>query len=168
MLKRFGDTDQPEVADRTAKTCLLLPDAVADIDRALKLADQAVTGTEKSGYFHWFLFGKGLAEYRAGRHLEAVQWLERLTPNAGGEPLGATVFAVLAMAQHRMGRAEEAEAALARAKAIMAKMPDPVRGRPFGHDWLEWLHAQVLCREAEELLKKESGVKGQEPGKQPS
>lgn len=38
-------------------------------------------------------------------------------------------------------------------------MPDPAKGQPFGDDWNDWLHAQVLCREAEALLKKESDTK---------
>jgi len=81
--------------------------------------------------------------------------------------LDAETFAVLAMAQHRLGRAKEAEALLAKMKALVAKMPDPARGRPLG-DWFAWGIIQTLCREAEALLKKESGVKEQPPGKQPN
>ena len=105
MLKRFGDTRKPEVAERTAKTCLLVPDAVADLAPVLTLADRAVTGTEKSSNYHYFVLVKGLAEYRAGRNAEAVNWVERLAPNAGGRDIDAAAFAVLAMAQHQLGRA---------------------------------------------------------------
>jgi eukaryotic-like serine/threonine-protein kinase len=131
MLKRFGDTQQPEVAERTAKTCLLVPDAVADLAPVLRLADRAVTGTEKSSNYRFFLCCKGLAEYRAGRNAEAVNWVERVAPRAGGSNLDATAFAVLAMAQHRLSRREEAFAALDKAEAIVAKkMDDPGAGRP--------------------------------------
>jgi serine/threonine protein kinase/Flp pilus assembly protein TadD len=157
MLERFADTDQPEVAEHTARTCLLAPDAVTDLDPVLKLADQAVKATHKSGNYPGFMFGKGLAEYRAGRHAEAVKWLERLTVKASSEPFEARVLAVMAMSQHRRGRGDQAEAALARAKAILAKMPDPAGGRWVGEDWLDWLHAQILYRAAEDLITKESG-----------
>jgi tetratricopeptide (TPR) repeat protein len=160
LLKRFGDAGQPQMAERTAKCCLLLPDAVsaADFDRVQKLAERAVTGTENNGYYRFFVLARGLADYRAGRHAEAVRWLERFPLQADGIHWDATKFAVLAMACQRLGRAEEAEAALARAQAILAKMPDPAQGRPFGpRDFHDWLHARILCREAEELLKKESG-----------
>jgi hypothetical protein len=45
-------------------------------------------------------------------------------------------------------------------------MPDPAKGQPFeAVNWHDWVHAQVLCREAEALLKKQSGAKAQQSGK---
>jgi tetratricopeptide (TPR) repeat protein len=155
MLARSGDTKDPGVADRTAKSCLLMPDAVTDLDRVQKLADQAVTGTENNADYRWFLFCKALAEYRAGRHAEAVQWLERVTSEANEySARDASAFAVRALAQHHRSQGEEALRALDRAERIIAeKMHDPAAGRPFGDDWQDWLHCQALLREAEALLK---------------
>jgi WD40 repeat protein len=155
MLARFGNTDNPEIAERTAKTCSLAPDAVGDLSPVLKLADRAVTGTEHLRQYQYrnLVLAKALAEYRAGRYASAVSWLERFSPQEDGTHFDATAFAVLALAQHRLDRANEARAALASAQAILAaKMPDPREGRPFGGDWHDWLHAQILCREAEGLL----------------
>jgi serine/threonine protein kinase/WD40 repeat protein/tetratricopeptide (TPR) repeat protein len=158
MLERFGDTDQPDVAERTAKTCLLAPGAVTDLDRVLRLADRAVTGTEKHRWYRWFVFGKALAEYRAGRHAQAVEWLRRFAPDPGGWNIDAAAFAVLAMAQLRLGRVEAAQAALGNAEKIVAdKLPDPAAGRPFGGDWDDWLRCQILLGEARQKMKKESG-----------
>jgi serine/threonine protein kinase/WD40 repeat protein len=170
MLERFGDTDQPEVADRTAKTCLLVPDAVADPDRVLQMADRAVTGTENRGpNYRWFIFCKALAEYRAGRHARAVEWLGRFAPNPDLGNGDATAFAVLAMAQHQSAHPERARAALRSAQAIVReKLPDPGKSRPFGGDWADWLRCQLLLHEAEELLEKESGPKNLESEKRPS
>jgi hypothetical protein len=168
MLKRFGDTGKPEVAERTTKTCLLVPDAVADLAPVLRLADRAVTGTEKSGNYHFFLLCKGLAEYRAGRNAEAVNWAERSSPDAGGGSFDATAFAVLAMAQHRLGRREQSSAALDKAEALVAKkMADPGSGRPFGSDWDDWLRCRILLDEARKLMKKDSGAKNQQSGNKP-
>jgi tetratricopeptide (TPR) repeat protein len=154
MLEQFHGTQALEIADRTAKTCLLAPAAVPDLDRVQKLADWVVTGTEKHSEYHWFLFVKGLAEYRAGRHAEAVKWLERFGPDAHGTHVDASGFAVLAMAQHRLRQKEQARAALHSGQAIVAeKMPDPAAGRPFEGMWQDWLHSQILLREAEALLK---------------
>jgi serine/threonine protein kinase/WD40 repeat protein/tetratricopeptide (TPR) repeat protein len=158
MLERFGDTDQPDVADRTAKTCLLAAGAVTDLDRVLNLADRAVTGTEKHRWYRWFVFGKALAEYRAGRHAQAVEWLRRYAANPFGGSIDASAFAVLAMAQLRLGRVEAARAALGSAEKIVAdKLPDPAAGRPFGGDWDDWLRCQLLLGEARQKMKKESG-----------
>lgn len=169
MLDRFGDADQPDIADRTAKTCLLVPDAVPDLDRVMKLADRAVNGTENHPYYRYFVFVKALAEYRADRNAEAVKWLERFAPHAGGANVDAAAFAVLAMAQHRLGQIEAGRAALdSAAKIVGEQMPDPIAGRSFGNDWDDWLRCLVLFREAHGLLKKEFGVKSQGSGKKPN
>ena len=72
------------------------------------------------------------------------------------------------MSEHGLGRAQEAPASLAKAKAILAKMPDPAKGQPFdAGNWHDWVHAQVLCHEAEELMKQGSGARNQESDKKP-
>src|SRR5262249_17284691 len=121
MLERFGNTDQPEIAERTAKTCLLIPDS-ADLERAVKLAQRPPTGRRNPTWSWYLMKTRGLAEYRAGRPAAAVEWLKRCKPQAqGGEarvaawaPLDGMLFAVLAMAHHRVGQAEAARAALAK------------------------------------------------------
>ncbi len=58
------------------------------------------------------------------------------------------------MAEHRLGHQAKARAALHSGQAIVAeKMPDPAVGRPFDGMWQDWLHCQILLREAEALLK---------------
>jgi eukaryotic-like serine/threonine-protein kinase len=168
MLARFGETDKLEIAERTAKACLLLPDAVEDSARVQQLAAQAVRGTEKHRYYWYFMLCKGLADHRAGRHVEAIRWLERCSPKTGAPeamaPHQATAFAILSMAQHRLGDVEKARLALTGARTLLARAPDPARGRPFGADWHDWLQAQILYREAEALLKKEAKTEGQPSG----
>jgi hypothetical protein len=156
MLQRFGNTEQPQTAECTTKACLLLPGALSDaaFDRVQKLAERAVTGTEKERYYRFFALAKGLADYRAGRDAQANEWIERFGPTAHGQHWDATGFALLAMASHRLGRAEEAKAALAEARAILSeKMPDPTKGQRYDAGfWHDWVHAQLFCREAGTLL----------------
>ena len=150
MLTQFGKTDAADVAERTAKTCSLMPGALGDFESVLRLADLAV---KKNGSERWILLTKGLAEYRAGRCAVAIEWLQRVAPKAGGGSLDATALAVLAMARKRQGQAEEARTALEQARAILAhKLPKPDRGQRFGDDWHDWLRSQILYREAESLL----------------
>jgi serine/threonine protein kinase/WD40 repeat protein len=170
MLARFGKNDKSEWREFVAFTCSLAPDAVSDFGPILKLADQAVTGSEQGAYPRWNVLTKGLAEYRAGHYASAVDWMNRFAPRVDGAHCDASVFAVVAMAKHRLGvagtesskpmLAEEARAALSHAQTILSqKMPDPKAGRPWGDKWPysvdnfhDWLHAQILCREAEALL----------------
>jgi hypothetical protein len=95
------------------------------------VALRAVAGTENDRLYYWFVLAKWLADYRAGRHAEAVHWLEQFPPKADGTPWDATKFAVIAMARHGLGRAQEAQASLAKAKTILTKMPDPAKGQLF-------------------------------------
>jgi tetratricopeptide (TPR) repeat protein len=158
-VERFGLTDNPVIAQRAAMTCSLAPDAVADFGPVERLAQRAVTGTENHVFYRYFVLAKGLTEERAGRHGEAVTWLERFAPKAGGGNWDATTFAALAMAQHGLGQTKEAQASLIRAKEIVdQRRPDPSGGRLFGSNWLDVLHAQILSGEAEELLREKSSA----------
>jgi serine/threonine protein kinase/tetratricopeptide (TPR) repeat protein len=160
VLARFGSRAQ--LAERISKTCLLVPEAVSDLGPVFDLADRAVTGTEQQQhrYYRWFVQAKCLAEYRAGRDSSAVAWLTRFSPKADGMHVDAAAFSILAMAQHRLGRAEATREALGHARAILTeKMPDPRAGRPFTADFPfraidahDWLHAAILFREAEAVV----------------
>jgi hypothetical protein len=101
----------------------------------------------------WFVLAKALADYRAGQFNAALAGLEHFTPEEGGVHCDSSAFAIRSMTQQRLGQSQAASKALASAQAILARtMPDPKQGRLFGDNWLDWLHAQILCREAESLL----------------
>ena len=58
------------------------------------------------------------------------------------------------MSRFRLGKVDEARTALSNAQRIIStKIPKVEKGETFGDDWHDWLHAQILCREAEEVLK---------------
>jgi tetratricopeptide (TPR) repeat protein len=155
MLDRFSQAAeaQPEIAERIAKTCALAPGAVSDFSRVEKLADRAVAGTQQHGYYRNFLLAKGLVEYRAGRHAEAIEWLARFAPKADGQHWDATGSSTLAMAHHGLGHADQARAALTAAQAIIDQnMQSAANGRPVPAFDFDWLHARILYQEAEKLL----------------
>jgi Flp pilus assembly protein TadD len=160
MLRRFGKSANPEVASFTARACALSADAGADPLYILNLAEHALNGTEKHPGYRSFLLAHALALYRGGDVGGAARQVRSFAPKPaekGGQGDDALAFAVLAMAHHRLGKAEQARAALTEAQAVLAKrMPDPGRGRPFDEDWGEWLQGQFLVREAERLLRNDS------------
>ncbi len=153
MIVRFGETDDPIIAERTAKVCAIAPGAVTDFSIVERLAMRATTGTEKHKAYAHFALARGITEYRAGRHAEAVNWLRQWPAGKHGHPFDATTFAAEAMVRHRLKQPEKAQELLGRAKAILEEhLPNPSSGRPFGSDWREWLEAQTLTREAEKLI----------------
>jgi serine/threonine protein kinase len=135
-------------ADWATKTCALAPDAVPDFSRVERLAQRIVTGTENHPWRRNFILAKALTDYRGGRHEEAIQWLEQFAPRTNGEHFDATAFAALALAHHQLGHHDEARASLDSSRAIIANKPPDALSGAF---WFDWLHCEILCREAEML-----------------
>ena len=155
MLDRFekGAANNPRLASVVAKACALAPDSVLDFSRAERLAERCVTGTEKHEYRRWFIHARALTDYRAGHYDQAIRWLKRFAPKPDtthwDASADASAFAILAMAHHRLGHADEARASLGTAREVLAKKPqDAMRD----WSWRDWLHCEILCREAEALL----------------
>jgi tetratricopeptide (TPR) repeat protein len=157
MLKRFGDTQDPTTAERIAKGCLLLPAADKDTERAYQLADRAVTLGKNHSYALYFVFCKGLADYRRGNVAATVAGLEPLPPRITSTipNLAACCHLVLAMALHRQGQAKAAREHLGEgAKLLKQHIHDldhfSMERSQYRHDWLiAWL----LHREAEAMVK---------------
>jgi len=160
MLDRFGKTTHPEVAERTAKSCLLLPFAVGPADLVLvgKVADNAVTLGKNSPWAHWFQFTKGLAEYRQ-RHftgaIERMQLAQKgLVPahDAGQDMCEADTCFVLAMARHHLKQPDEARAAFAHGRAIVKTRLPKLDSKDLGLVWLDVVMTYTLMQEAEDTV----------------
>jgi tetratricopeptide (TPR) repeat protein len=161
MLTRFGRTKDLYIADKTAKTCLLAPDAVSDLKPVTELAEQVVTGTENERCYCWFLLVRGMADYRHGRFASALTWIDKcLAADSKGQPvsLDATAGLMAAMAHHQLGRRQRASEALDKAVKLMEQQP---AGAP-DFDWDDRLRFQIVRREAEALVK--GTEKGSETG----
>jgi tetratricopeptide (TPR) repeat protein len=153
MLERFSTSPNRNFIDRTAKICLLARDPDENRERALKLADQNVLGTEKHFDYRWFVLAKALADYRANRFAEALKQLEQIAPQEVGGHLDALTFALIAIVHQRLDHYNKARGALASAQDILANaMPNPKKGRFFGDDWNDWMHCQILVRDAERMI----------------
>jgi serine/threonine protein kinase/formylglycine-generating enzyme required for sulfatase activity/tetratricopeptide (TPR) repeat protein len=153
MLARFGKTNDHYTADLTAKTCLLLPDAVRDLKPVLKLARRSLAGTENDITYPWFLLCRALADYRDGQFGAAVADVNQVAPKLNGGPLDATAHVILALAEQRRGHSAAARQALARAQAIQVQeWFRAIRGQQYGGDWGDWLRCEILRREAEALI----------------
>ena len=115
LLERFGASADPFLAERTGRTCLLLPAAEKELQQAVALTDCAVAaGRSKADWaYPHFLFARGLAEYRQGRLDSAIAVLQGQAAHVPGP----SPRLVLAMAQHCQGRIAEARHTLAAAVA---------------------------------------------------
>jgi tetratricopeptide (TPR) repeat protein len=144
LLTRFESSTDPHLCERIGRTCLLLPESPQQIERAAALIDRALAA-DKSQYAAWaapyFLFAKGLAEFRRNNLRNSIAILE----GEASQVLGPAPRIVRSMALYRRGDREEARQTLA--LAII------------DHDWraasaleLEiWMY-HVLRREAEAMI----------------
>lgn len=107
LLERFGNTTNPTIAERTARACLLLPASDADeFDQAVALAERAaaVDRNTAGGFYPYYQFVRGLAEYRQGEFEKAITTLR----GDAAKIHGPTARLVLAMALHKNGQEAEA------------------------------------------------------------
>ena len=152
MLDRFRDTDNPEIAERTAKYSLL-PLPGPEQEDAARLAERTVAGATEP-LRRWAGAAKGLADYRRGRFADAVAAIEKDHSADDGREWNLQVMAgsVRAMALMRLGRREEARAALEKASGLYrSNVPQAIALDP-GAFWTDLLICEVLLREAEVLV----------------
>jgi tetratricopeptide (TPR) repeat protein len=164
ILRRFGQTDDPMIAERTAKVCMLLPDAVDDQKLVQQLAQRAIAGTEKHGFYHYFQLAKGIAEYRAGHFEQSMEWLPgsqkprvvRAENSIQATFINASTKALahlfMAMAQHRLGQADEARETLAKATWLIDAQVRKWKPDDANMGDLDWFMAMIVRKEAEKLI----------------
>lgn len=152
MLARFGATDDPVIAERMAKACLFGPVSKERLAQASHLAEMAVTVGKEHDFVACFDFARGLAEYRVGNFGKAVEWTKKALEQGSVDFRDMQAQAVLAMAQQRLSRADEARAALAKANEIAQTKLAKRGSGDLGPEWKDWIIAHTLLREAKELI----------------
>ncbi len=143
LLARFFITGNPYFAERTGRACLLLPATGDELRRAVALTRRAAACdlSSHASDYPWFLFARGLAEYRQGRFDQAIATMRGEASRVDG-PMARLV---LAMALHQDGQLAQARKTLA--AAILS------------YDWRQtqacnhsaWI-CHLLRREAEGLV----------------
>jgi tetratricopeptide (TPR) repeat protein len=151
MLTRFGDTRTATIAERTAKSLLVLPASGADLRRAAALARRAEEvgqGQKYQGYFEATL---ALAEYRLDRWPAAQKHARKvLTIKDAPWAMLVPARAVLAMSLHRQGKTAEARKELAQAAELFEKEAPTVDREPV--QWQDWIVCRILLDEAQGCL----------------
>jgi hypothetical protein len=98
-----------------------------------------------------------MAEYRAGRVEQALEWLLKAEAMFHGEDEDAekTVLSFyLSMAYHRLNRAAEAKAKYQQGIGHRERVFGGLdQYQPGKGDWFDWSWCQVVRREAEAVLK---------------
>jgi tetratricopeptide (TPR) repeat protein len=146
MIRRVA---QPEVpyAYVLARTCAVARKSPVDPARAVRWANQAVA----SGPSPWVLHVLGLAQYRAGQFDQALQSFTEA--NVEAWTYRELNWFGLALVHHRLGHPDEARRCLDKGSQWLEREGPPGPERPAKLQPQDWLEAQLLRREAEEMLK---------------
>jgi serine/threonine-protein kinase len=127
---------------------------VTDSDLA-KLSTSSAHELKQHASKFWSLTEQGALLCRANRPKEALPLLERSLA-ANGKPGAAVLnWLWLASAHHQLGKADEARRWLDRARVWLDELGGkmPVRNGDLGLDTHNWLEAQALRRELDDLLR---------------
>ncbi|HZR19275.1 MAG TPA: tetratricopeptide repeat protein [Verrucomicrobiae bacterium] len=151
LLEKFGSvTNDPRIADRIAKSCLMLPppDQQA-LATATNLANVAVTFDANAARHPWFRFCKGLAEFRAGNFESAKKWMAKvLESKSEGSSRDIEAYMVLAMAETELHNQAAATAAFEEGNRLARLRLREVSSGDIESGWTDWILAHQLMREA--------------------
>ena len=146
LLARFAATTYADSMERAAKSSLLLPIADADRAIALQLGHKAIATNPQGPGSNYTRAADGFAHYRGGDFAKAIEVLTPLAGNASSY-ISTYAGAVIALAQHQLGKTAEARAGLERADALAAQsFPPP--GADLGGGWQDVLFSRLLLKEA--------------------
>jgi hypothetical protein len=110
---------------------------------------------------------KGLAEYRQGRFLSAIECINKTLTETGKEFVrDVQAYAVLAMAHHQLKQTDEAHTAFAKGAEIERMKLAKLESGYLGENWLDWILAHAFMREAKEIMRDETKITAKSEPKQ--
>ncbi len=144
LLSLAKDTEDPELADKAAKSCSLRQADPKQCVGALVLARRAVEHGKGSQWLAYFEMALGMAEYRSGHFAEADAALIAAATRAKDDPrvVGTSAF-YRAMGLFRQGKTDLARKLATEAAAKMKPLPvdekKPLKGGGDEDDLILWL-----------------------------
>lgn len=150
LMERFGQVNDPAVAERCAKQCLCLPGLSGELlEKALDRAEFAVSANPDDRWCHLV---KAMAEYRRGNGSNALEWLRR-PEMSGNIEVSSLGWSLGAMARHQLGDVAGARMALEevnRRLKVMAGTGQLAASR--NNTWDNFARAVAVRAEAERLI----------------
>ncbi len=151
MIQRAAQTKDPYEAYTLARSCAMARKSPVDPARVVQWAKQSVANEHNAWDYHVL----GLAQYRAGQFEHALQSFTRASVKSWR--FWELNWFGLALLHHRMGHPNEARQCLDKGIQWMERKCPPSPGGRAELMPQDWLEAQLLRREAEEMLKIKRG-----------
>jgi hypothetical protein len=148
MAARFGRSSGWVDPLYVALACGQAPGGVDDPARLVSLA-QGVTAVAPDNFWTWR--ARATACYRAGRHEEAIRYMQKGLAADGVGQYRPQGWMVLALANQRLGKTAEARRWLEQVEKWLANQRRDGRAAdacPADWTWWDWLELLALRREA--------------------
>lgn len=154
MMALFGSvTNDPRIADRIAKSCLIIPPEGEMLPRVAALANVSVSYDAASADQPWFQFCKGFAELRLHNYGAAKKWMLRVAEHQHeGSIRDVEARLVLALAEHGLNNSTAALAAYDEATELASRRLRDVSSGDIESGWADWVIGHSLMREAKQAL----------------
>jgi serine/threonine protein kinase len=154
-IKRFGDINDPIMAERIVKNSLLLPpspETLASLVPLVQRIERSIPANVLTARYNdampWRCMALALMSYRRGDNADAARWATLGLKLATGPSLSrvAGMRAILAMADHQQGQEADARKELVDCQRVLAENFKP----PFATADIafDWFLARLLEREA--------------------
>jgi hypothetical protein len=162
LIARYAGTDDPIIAERVVKACLLEPagnELMRALDRYSEVAERSLASRGSgvdAAMAAWRSYSLALMAYRLGNFPQAIEHCARSQEyDRGMQSRAASIELILAMAHARLGQHDQARTELAAGQQIIethfpAGMVVTRRWEGF---WFDWLIAQIHLREAQKLVR---------------
>ncbi|TAL01197.1 MAG: serine/threonine protein kinase [Verrucomicrobia bacterium] len=158
-IKRFGNINDLIITERIVKNSLLLPPSPELLASLAPLANRIeqsiptnILSAPHNDTVPWRCMALALLNYRGGDYTKAANWSTLGLKIATGPNMSrvASMQAILAMADHQLGRDDEAQAELVKCQQVIAEnFKTPFATADIAFDWFL---ARLLAREAEASL----------------
>ena len=162
LIARYGGTENPIIAERVIKVCLLRPAGEEMMHALARYGEVAERSFGAGGHSAdppmaaWRSYSLALLAYRLGNYPLAINRCERSEDlDREVQSRAAGIQFLMAMANARLGRQKQAHADFLAAREIMeTNFPSgKVASKRWEGFWFDWLIAQIHMREAESLIR---------------
>jgi tetratricopeptide (TPR) repeat protein len=156
MLEQFAGQEDFVIVNGVIAVCSLLPDVVEVSELPVATLEDFLEDDSTPNWRRPAIYlARARAAYRAGDPQGALDWSVKLkaTDTYAERPaVQARVLLVEAMAHYQLNQSHEAVQSLAEASQLIeTHLPRLASGR-LGKTWLAWLTAEILRREAEQVI----------------
>ena len=94
-----------------------------------------------------------MSDYRLGHFAEAIEWGEKAVKSSTADAQAkAKAYAILAMANWRLGQKDAAQAMLAEGEKLAPGIKPGPDALDLGESWVAWLFARISLDEATALI----------------